>query len=191
MSANEISRPDFPNGEAKSADALRMFAGGLAHAFSNVLSGVIGYAQLTKEDIADPVAAAAHLDHLLKASQRARQILDQVLAFSRVQQGAPRELSLVTFVADRLPRWRASVPANIEIISRSVDCAPVFADPDQLEQAVGCLLANATRAIGNQPGQIEIALAPSAPPPIQSAPVAPEAAYVRLSVRDDGTGIQA
>src|SRR5688572_887252 len=191
MRVSESSRSNPPAGDAKSADARRVFAGGLAHAFSNVLSGVIGYAQLTKEDLADPAAAAAHLDELLKASQRARQILDQVLAFSRVQQGAPRELSLVTFVAEGLPRWRASVPANIEIISRSVDCAPVFADPDQLEQAVGCLLANATRAIGNQPGQIEIALAPGAPAPIQSAPLPPDAAYVRLSVRDDGTGIQA
>jgi signal transduction histidine kinase len=185
------SRESNPSRNAEITAAVRTFADGLAHALSNVLGGIMGFAQLARQDIEDPVAADAHLADLLKAAQRAREVLQQVLVFSRVQEHTAKEVSLAAFIAEALPRWRATMPANIELASRcDPECAPVFADPVQLEQAIGCLLANAVRAIGENRGQIEISLASGAPGGTETSASPSSAEYVRLSVRDNGTGIQ-
>lgn len=178
--------------DASSANAVRIFASGLAHAFSNVLSGIIGFGQLANVDIEDPVAAAAHLEDLLRAAARAREIVQQVLVFSRLQERVAKEVSLGTFIADALSRWRATVPANIEIRTRiDPNCPPIFIDPDQLEQAVGCLLANAVHAIGQSGGRVEISLATGTTRAAEGSPLRSQSQYVRLSVRDNGSGITA
>jgi signal transduction histidine kinase len=187
-----VATPRGDGKDASRADPVRIFASGLAHAFSNVLSGIIGFGQLAKHDIKDPVAAAAHLEDLLRATQRARDVLQQVLVFSRVQERVAKEVSLGTFIADALPRWRATVPPHIEIRTRiDPNCPPVFADPDQLERAVGCLLANAARAIGESGGCIEISLATGTTSAAEASPLRSSSRYVRLSVSDNGSGIKA
>lgn len=188
----EVRRGEGRPQDAQTAAAVRTFATGLAHAFSNVLGGIIGFAELARQDIENPVAVSAHLQDLLKAAQRARELLQQVLVFNRVQEHVAKAVSLATLLAGALPRWRATLPANIEIRSRfDPECPPVFADPEQVEHAVGCLLANAVRAIGKNGGQIELTLTTGAPTAAEvgASPFAGQ--DVRLSVSDNGSGISA
>ena len=117
-------------------EAIGTLAGGIAHDFNNILSGILGYAQLAKITLDDPEKAQKHLDQMIRGTQRAAGLVQQILAFSRQADHKKNSLKMYLIVKEAVKFLRASIPANIEIKDKIESRAAVMADPVQVHQVV-------------------------------------------------------
>jgi signal transduction histidine kinase/DNA-binding response OmpR family regulator len=166
-------------------EAIGLLAGGIAHDFNNVLGAIVGNAELARRDIGPRHAALRSLDEIDRASQRAKNLVQQILAFSRKQQVETRVIGLRSVVEETASLLRATLPANIDLEVVCLASAPdVLADSTQIHQVLLNLVTNAWHAIGGLRGRIEMRLA-AAPGPER------QAQFARLSVTDSGAGMDA
>jgi signal transduction histidine kinase len=163
-------------------EALGTMAGGLAHELNNILAPVLSLAKVTLEDFPAESAARADLELVVIASQRARDLVRQILAFGRKQPLEKRLIDLGATTHQSLRMMRATLPATIEMVERLEPVASIYADPDQLQQVIVNLVTNAGQAIGDRCGKIIVSLSTVAAP-------GQAARSVRLSVVDDGCGM--
>ena len=174
--------------QAQRLETLGTLAGGIAHDFNNVLQAVMGCTELARAKVADDSPARRYLDRTLEVSRRGRDVVEQILQFSRrgPQQLRPIELREVLEEVVRL--LRATFPATIEIRERLEASGAVVADPSQLHQVLMNLAANARQAMAGH-GTLEIALerqpVGSGSLPAGLAPVT----YFVISVSDNGPGM--
>ena len=178
--------------QAQKIEALGRMAGGIAHDFNNVLGAIIGHVDLAAHYAGANPAAVRSIDGIRRASHRARDLVRQILAFSR-QQGVPRSVAALSpVVEETVSLLRATLPAIVELGGTDEGSAPmVFADPTQIHQVVMNLCTNAWQAMHGAPGRIEVRLA--------GVTLGEEAArghferrpgrYARLSVTDTGCGM--
>jgi signal transduction histidine kinase/response regulator of citrate/malate metabolism len=178
--------------QAQKMEAIGTLAGGIAHDFNNILAGIIGFAELAQQDAADPEATRQHIAEILKAGQRARELVRQILAFSRQQEQARQPLKLHHVLEEALNLLRATIPKSVDIL-RSLDgqAPTVLADATQVHQIITNLVTNAWHAIGDRPGRIDVTLAPFAVDAdfARTHPDLRPGNYVRLTVADDGPGM--
>ncbi len=177
--------------QAQKMEAVGRLAGGVAHDFNNLLGVIQGYGQLLQKQLDSGHPGRDKLDQMIKASERAANLTRQLLAFSRRQVLEPRVLRLNAVVADSETLLRRLVGEDVEFEVRAgADLGRVRADAGQIDQVLMNLVANARDAMP-QGGRLVIetanvewsdGLAPGRLP-------APPGRYVRLSVRDTGTGI--
>jgi CheY-like chemotaxis protein len=176
-------------------EAIGQLTGGIAHDFNNILASILGYVGLAAER---PAAAAdARLaDYLQQAQQgcrRARDLIQQMLAFGRNRQGEPRLLALAPLVEDSLRLLRATLPASTALASAVEDEAlAARVDPVQLQQVLLNLGINA-RDAGGSGGRIAIALGRRDANGRQCASCGRRLAgsFVELAVGDSGPGVDA
>ncbi|MBI1320928.1 MAG: response regulator [Candidatus Hydrogenedens sp.] len=149
--------------QAQKMEALGLLTGGIAHDFNNVLASVMGFTDLaarTLEEISGEQAAQArgHLAEVTRASERARDLVRQLLSFSRPESGAALPVRPATVVDELLRMLRASVPSSIEIRATEIDseCC-VLADPVHLHQMLMNLMINARDAV-EPAGTVEISV---------------------------------
>lgn len=164
-------------------EALGTMAGGLAHELNNILAPVLSLAKVALEDCPAESTTRTDLEMVVIASQRARDLVRQVLAFGRKQPLEKRIIDLPAAARLALQMMRATLPATIELIDRIEPVAPIHADPTQLQQVIVNLVTNAAEAIGQRHGKIVVSLSQRA---AASEPAAP---WVCLSVADDGCGM--
>src|SRR6185437_15920481 len=139
-------------------EALGTMAGGLAHELNNILAPVLSLASVALEDFPADSATRRDLELVVVASQRARDLVRQVLAFGRKQTMEKKLIEPATTIRQTLRMMRATVPASIEIVEQ-IDAVPaILADPDQLQQVVVNLVTNAQQAIGERLGKITVSL---------------------------------
>ena len=178
--------------QAQKMEALGNLAGGIAHDFNNILTGVIGYVELAKARLPGRHPAADDLDHVLRASERAKDLVRQILTFSRKRAPEKKAITLEPVVRDTLKLLRAVVPATIEIRAElSTEAGTVLADPTQIHQAVLNLATNAVHAMGQKAGQIRVSLQPFEVLPefaFMHPPLRP-GSHVCLAVADTGHGM--
>jgi len=178
--------------QAQKMEAIGTLAGGIAHDFNNILAGIIGFAELSQQDAEHPEATRQHVSEILKAGQRARELVRQILAFSRQQEQARQPLKLNLVLDEALNLLRATIPKTIDI-NRNLDSrAPtVLADATQVHQIITNLVTNAWHAIGERPGRIDVSLAPFVVDSdfARTHPDLRPGNYVRLSATDDGPGM--
>lgn len=178
---------------AQKLEALGRLAGGIAHDFNNILSAIMGYAELSMEQTPPDHPVNANSEQILKASKRARDLVKQILAFSRKLKSERRPVFLQEIVDEAARLLKATLPSTLEM-STDVDgsCSPVLADPTQMHQIVLNLVTNAAHALGDRPGKIEIALAQAAVSAGVSnpCPELKDGDYICLSVSDTGPGIE-
>ena len=178
--------------QTQKMEALGNLAGGIAHDFNNILTGIIGYVELAKARLPGRHPAADDLDHVLRASERAKDLVRQILTFSRKRAPEKKAIPLEPVVRDTLKLLRAVVPAAIEIrADLSSTAGTVMADPTQVHQALLNLATNAVHAMGQTAGQIRVSLQSFEVLPdfaVMHPPLRP-GAHVCLSVTDTGHGM--
>ena len=144
--------------QAQKLEAIGTLAGGIAHDFNNILSGIFGYAELTLMKKGAIEDTENYIHQILQASERARDLVNQILTFSRQTDVELRQLPLKPALKEALKLLRASIPATIDILPRINSDAVIMAEPTMLHQIVMNLFTNAAHAIGSKPGTIELEL---------------------------------
>jgi PAS domain S-box-containing protein len=178
--------------QSQKLETIGTLAGGIAHDFNNILTAVMGYLELALEETPSESPAYEDLTQVRTAALRAKQLVRQILVFSRRgdQERLPVELDLL--VEEALKLLRASLPATIEI-RHSLDTGtpPVLADATQIHQVVMNLCTNASHAMRDTGGVLDIGLEVVEVGLKKSgvAPNLPAGQYVRLRVRDTGHGM--
>ncbi len=144
--------------QAQKLEAIGTLAGGIAHDFNNILNVIFGYSELIlmkKDSIPD---VENYISQILTASERARDLVGQILTFSRKTDFELRPLLPESVLKETLKLLRASIPSTINI-ETNMDCgSAVMAEPTQLHQVVMNLFTNAVHAIGGAAGTIKLEL---------------------------------
>ena len=178
--------------QAQKMEAIGTLAGGIAHDFNNILAAIMGYLEIARMDLEPGHPVQKRLDQVLKASNRAKDLVKRILTFSRKTNQDRKPIDLVAVARDALKLLRASLPSTIEIKEKiEVREAIVVADMTQMHQVVMNLFANAGHAMEKGGGRLTLMLDQVV---IQDSDrkeridLAP-GKYVLLKVSDTGPGI--
>src|SRR5258708_5243632 len=180
--------------QAQKLQAIGTLAGGIAHDFNNILAAILGNAQLLKLLLPPGDAGQAKVSQILVASNRAKDLVQQILMFSRQRDQEKRVLQLGPLVieAARLIEVNLSPAVRLEVAAAR-DLPAVLADPTQMHQIVVNLCTNALHAMRNGGGTLNVSLAAVSlsVQASQSKPGLPPGRYVCLKVSDTGHGMNA
>ena len=139
--------------------AIGTLAGGIAHDFNNILFPIVGYTELTMDEVPDDSQAQQNLKEVLKASNRAKELVQQILTFSRQSCQERKPLKVQFLVKEALKLLRATIPSTIEIESRvDENCGHIKGDPTQIHQVIMNLCTNAYHAMQETGGKLEVEL---------------------------------
>ena len=178
--------------ETQKMESLGILAGGIAHDFNNILAAVLGYAELAQLECPVDSNIKNYVCEISKAGRRAKELVQQILLFSR-QGGSERgPMNVSGVVDDALKLIKAILPANIEIIRNiSPNLAPIFANETQIHQIVMNLCTNAYHAMKSRGGVLDVSLTAVnlLDQDVQSHPDLNPGSYLRLSIGDNGCGI--
>jgi CheY-like chemotaxis protein len=177
---------------AQKMEAIGTLAGGIAHDFNNILAGVIGFSEFGLQDCHTPEASAMHFREILRASNRARELVNQILTFSRHREQPRESLQLDKVVEEALRLLRATVPATVALeFTSEPELPPILADATHVHQVVSNLVTNAWHAIGDRPGSIALKLARFDVDTdfSHTHPDLRPGRYLRLSISDTGHGM--
>ncbi len=146
--------------QAQKMEAIGILAGGIAHDFNNILSAIIGYGDLIEMYAErDDGNIRSYLTELLKACFRAKDLVQQILTFSRQSEQRKVPLEIATIIKEALKLLRSSLPATIEIRRKiTADPGTVLADPTQIHQIMMNLCTNAGHAMRQQGGILDVSL---------------------------------
>ena len=178
--------------QSQKMEAIGTLAGGIAHDFNNILAIIIPSAQLAIDEARQQPELKSHLHHILTASDRAKNLVQQILAFSRQRQQERRVVRLDSVVEETVRLLRAAIPSSIQIECRiAPETPPVLADTTQLHQLLMNLGTNAEHAMCGQTGVLRLAL-DAVELDAASAKAIPElrpGLHARIRVQDTGCGI--
>ncbi len=177
--------------QAEKMEAVGRLAGGIAHDFNNVLGGIFAYGEMLFEKAPEKSPLKRYAQNILAAATRGRELVEQILAYSRSQRGKRAPVDVGNVVAETLELVRGSLPAGIRLEASAPELAlVVIGDATQLHQVVMNLCSNAIQAM-SAGGAMRVAL--------EAADVTAERGlshgtlrpgrYVRLSVEDSGSGM--
>ena len=187
-----LKRMEQALSQAQKMEAIGNLAGGIAHDFNNVLSAIYGFAQLAQLEEIDNAKVRECIRHICLGSERAKELVLQILAFSRkgISEKRPTDIGKITKEALKL--LRASIPSTIEIRDNiATDSGVVVANLTQIHQVVMNLCTNAAHALGSRGGRIVVELLPVEIGPESSANYQGliPGSYLKLIVADNGHGI--
>ena len=145
--------------QAQKMEAIGTLAGGIAHDFNNILAAIIGFAELAKMRVPEDSEILPNLDQILKSGNRAKTLIQQILAFSRKQELEQKPLQLKYIVKESLKFLKSTLPTDIEIKQDiAKDVGIVNADPSQMQQVIMNLCTNAGHAMQEEGGVLGINL---------------------------------
>ncbi len=177
--------------QAQKMEAIGTLAGGIAHDFNNILSAMIGYAELARFRTTDP-QIQPYLEQILKACDRSRDLVKQILTFSRRREQEMKPMAVTPVVKEVLQLLRSSIPSTVEIrTSFETHHDTVLADPTQIHQVLMNLFTNAVHAMRDGEGVLEVRLGRqllTAQSPVFD-PGLKEGPYLQMVVSDTGEGI--
>jgi PAS domain S-box-containing protein len=180
--------------QVQKMEAIGQLAGGIAHDFNNILSAITGYTEISQSMIEPTSPISEYLAHVLEAGGRAKELINQIMMFSRETEQELRPIRISLPVKEALKLIRASVPTSIEIRSEILSQASAQADPTQIHQIVMNLCANAAHAMQEQGGLLEVRLTDITidhGDDRKNYPDAKPGNYIRLTISDQGHGIDA
>jgi PAS domain S-box-containing protein len=178
---------------SKKMEAMGTLAGGIAHDFNNILGAILGYTELSINELSEDSAVRANLEYVLSAANRAKDLVKQILAFSRKADQEKKPVYLGNIVKETIKLLRSTLPTTIEIRFKIADgLNPIMADPTRLHQVMMNLCTNAGHAMRENGGLLEITLEEIAleADAIKGKELEP-GFYQRLTVSDTGHGMDA
>lgn len=178
--------------QAQKLEAIGTLAGGIAHDFNNILSGIMGYADLSLMRMEQDSELGKNITEIKKACIRAADLVRQILTFSRQSEPEIKPTQLQFVVKEALKLMRGTIPATVEIVSDiEATCPPVMADNTQIHQVITNLCTNGYHALGPEGGTLSVGIKPLAlgPEGWPGHPEIPSRTYVQLWVEDSGSGI--
>ena len=178
--------------QSQKMEAVGTLAGGIAHDFNNILSAIIGFTELSLLELEDDSTVKQNLDQVYQAGTRARDMVKQILAFSRQSELERKPINIIPVVEEALKMLRGSLPATIDIRKElEEDPGIIEADPTQLHQVLMNLCTNSSHAMREEGGILEVRVEKvdfTADAEIPDTELRP-GPYVKISVRDTGHGI--
>ena len=179
--------------ESQKMQAIGTMAGGIAHDFNNILGAILGNVNLARHDTSATSPAMVSLNEIDKAGRRARDLVRQILTFSRNDPPKLSPIALADVVHETEQLLRVTLPPGISLRLRMApDLPAVMADATQVEQALLNLCTNALHAIGDQRGVVTIeAHVPEPDQRLYERLGMPPGHYVAVGVTDSGKGIDA
>lgn len=180
--------------QSQKMEAIGHLTGGIAHDFNNILTGVMGYVVMAQEwEEKHPDAKLnRYLDRASKSGARARDLIQQMLTFSRGQRGEPRPLQLTPLVKETIKMMESTLPSTMEIRFEAGDKLPLMTlDPVHVEQILMNLCINARDAMDGN-GVLDISVQPvecTTPCICASCRDSLSGHYLQISVKDNGMGI--
>jgi nitrogen-specific signal transduction histidine kinase len=177
--------------QAQKMEAIGTLAGGIAHDFNNILSSVIGYTELAIDDVKRESLLHSHLQEVLNAGLRAKDLVKQILTFSRQTDQETKPIQIKPIAKEVLKLIRASLPTTIEIKQNLESDATVLADPTQIHQVLMNLCTNADHAMCKKGGLLDVSLVDVelGPDYADQHPDLKPGPYLKVTVNDTGHGI--
>ena len=177
--------------QAHKMEAIGTLAGGVAHDFNNILAAIIGYTEMAVEESQKEIQSR-YLQETLKGAERAKNLVKQILTFSRQDGHEKKPLDIKLLLKEAVKFLRASIPATIEIRQQLTDeSCNILADPTQIHQIIINLCTNAGHAMKQTGGilTMELSTLELSPGEIPRHPDLKPGSYVKISVSDTGCGI--
>jgi PAS domain S-box-containing protein len=177
--------------QAQKMEAIGTLAGGIAHDFNNILASLMGFTEMAGRETRQDVRRD-YLDQVLQACERAKNLVSQILVFSRQREQESKPVDIRLIIKEALTLLRATLPTTIDMQQEITgEQTTVLADPTQIHQIVMNLCTNAAQAMTGKSGVLDVHLSnitigaagQALHPDLQPGP------YVQLSVRDTGCGI--
>lgn len=181
--------------QSQKMEAIGALAGGIAHDFNNILSPIMGYTELLSEDIPKESPLRSSLDEIYAASMRAKDMVRQILTFSRQEKSEVRLMKMQHIVKEALKLIRSTIPATIDIKQDiRKECGLINADPTQIHQIVMNLATNAYHAMEETGGTMRVSLKEAElNPELNEQDIVGQdiqkGIYACLTVSDTGAGI--
>jgi len=177
--------------QAQKMESLGTLAGGIAHDFNNILSSIIGYTELTKMDAPQDGQIIEYLNSIMHAGDRAKDLVQQILTFSRQTEQEFKPVSVKMVVKEALKLLRASLPTSIDIKQDLRSDALVMGDPTQIHQIIMNLCTNSGHAMRTKGGILKVestdVVVDEARQP-QLSGIKP-GRYLNLTIADTGEGM--
>jgi PAS domain S-box-containing protein len=178
--------------QAQKMQAIGTLATGIAHEFNNVLRAILANVELARMDAGLEHPVRESIEEIDKASRRARDIVQRILAFARPRAPQRRRLALAEVAKEAIRLLAPTLPAGIELVADFGPGSPeILGDATQIHQLLLNLCTNASQAMGGAPGRITVRLsAVKAEGAGETAvPGLPPGPYARMSISDCGAGI--
>lgn len=177
--------------QTQKMEAIGTLAGGIAHDFNNILSAIIGFTEMSLLDVTPESELTGNLQKVLQAGGRARDLVKQILTFSRQSQMDPKPVEPRLIIKEALKLLRASLPTTVKMDVMVEPAGMVMADPTQIHQLVMNLCTNARDAMENIDGTLTVILEPVMMGAEEAAryPRLTPGKFCKFTVCDTGQGI--
>jgi PAS domain S-box-containing protein len=178
--------------QAQKLESIGTLAGGIAHDFNNLLSVILGYSEILEHQLGPESPQYEDLEKIHQAGLRAKELVRQILTFSRMTEHASEPLMITPIIKEALKMLRATMPSSIRLIE---DITPgsglTVIDPTQMHQVIMNLCTNAAQAMGEGQGTITVQLHEMHLPKAEIAErgLRPADRYIELRVADTGGGV--
>lgn len=173
--------------QAQRLESIGTLAGGIAHDFNNILSSIMGFTQIAMSSVDKDSSVEEDLNEILKASLRAKDLVQQILTFARQSDENLNAVKVSLIAKEVLKFIRSSVPTTIEIRQNISSDAKVMANPTQLYQVFLNIYTNAAQAMAEKGGCLDVDLAEETLSGSKDS--LPAGNYIKIKISDTGNGI--
>jgi PAS domain S-box-containing protein len=176
---------------AQKMEAIGTLAGGIAHDFNNILGMITGFAEIALMELPEGSRPATSLQKALKAAHRAKDLVKQIVSFSRPVVQKRRLIEIGPIIVESLKLLRATLPATVKILEDIESEGAVYGDPSEIHQIIMNLCTNANLAMRGRVGVLKVSLHDVDLKTIRTLDYRDlhPGNYVRLTVTDTGEGI--
>ncbi len=178
--------------QAQRLETIGTLAGGIAHDFNNILTPIMGYAEMLEQMVPPGESIADYIHEIRHASERAKNLVEQILTFSRMDESRRSLVNLTTTVNESLKLLRPSIPSTITISTDiEKNTGNILADTSHMHQVIINLCTNAYQAMEETGGKLTIRLRSLHPDPalLKSLPTLQDQPYLLLTISDTGSGM--